>query len=903
MPPLQRTEKIFLSQLLEKDISSFPEGLDKAVDSESLSILLGEINTQTDALQLELLKTLSSQIDSFSSSFLSSQELQSTLTNVVNQLKSTENQVTNTHQTVSDTLQDYQSCLFASKRSELKKEALSTLYNIIKKITHIDSLVVKHSFSLAVTDYLEANKNLESIEKEWKGIHCYEWTRQKMQTTRRLLIDKLEEDIQMAIQYEDHPPAHSLRILKQLQIEGVTVRVCDIFSSMDKLELLPMELSSVKKHLFKHIFDPYFESVRSDLFTQTYDNGSVGTGGVLQIKRMGDDEDDHEQVKMDPLLMMNQVQSILAFLHQHLWEEADNVTFTTLFGNLILPDLVQRMISCGLAPAIPSSQEGLSQFGQVTQAVEAFENACIHQYKFQSLDSDTSTLSSFVHNIDQHYAKKRREKILLEARKVMLRRLYDAEMVEVKQQQGHLNHYQITQTPQLLAVLLTDTLTEAYRLLNSHPISAAKLTEGMQDALDMFRALMPSYHRSHYLTSPAHALIFRNDCHWLAYQLPLQDKLMNAFPDLEGHLAAAAEQLRALGNTWHEYAMMQQMNWIKTALDSMDGFMGVAETPKAQQECEKTFTRIIESIGRFASETRSVVDETLFLDMMGRTVDSLLDRLIRDIEDLHDIGAEESHIIARTLNSLAQLVGAFDLPGRDATDTFVAELVPSWEKFWLFKDILEMNMRDIMQAYRRDDLHMFEKSELVGLLCALFADSDLRTANINEIKTGQIHHLDPPSKEEEEEEEEEENLVNPNPRGLDYQLDENDLLDETETGWGDADQDLFSTESDVVPTIKEQEGQKRNTLLMNPDEMDMDDTSGWDDGDDDLFNQMDDITAAPVPSAGEKAPEKDVPERKKEQPTSSHLPSLDIEELGEEGGWEGWDDGEDDLFKEEDSLR
>jgi hypothetical protein len=559
----------------------------------------------------------------------------------------------------------------------------------------------------------------------------------------------------------------------------------------------------------------------------------------------------------------------------------------------MLPDLVQRMISCGLAPAIPSSQEGLSQFGQVTQAVESFENACIHQYKFQSSDSDASTLSAFVHNIDQHYAKKRREKILSEARKVMLRRLYDAEMVNVKQQQGHLNHYQITQTPQLLAVLLTDTLTEAHRLLNSHPISASKLTEGMQDALDMFRALMPSYHRSHYLTNPAHALIFRNDCHWLACQLP-QVK-MDAFPGLASHLASAAEQLQALGNTWHEYAMMQQTNWIKAQLDQMDGFMGVAETPKAQQECDKTFTRIIESIGKFASETRPVVDETLFLDMLGRTVDSLLDRLMHDIEDLHDIGAEESHIIARMLNSLAQLVGVFDLPGKDATDAFVAELVPSWEKFWLFKDILEMNMRDIMQAYRRDDLHMFEKSELVGLLCALFADSDLRTANITEIKTGQTHHLDQPPMASSPSKHD--SLVSSDPRGLDYRPDENDSLDETETGWGDADQDLFGAEIDVAP----QQPQKRNTLLMNPDEMDMDDTSGWDDGDDDLFNQMDVTTPAPVPSAGDKDSEKDVPEREKEQPTSTRLPSLDIEELGEQGGWEGWDDGdEDDLFKDDD---
>ncbi|KAL9549580.1 hypothetical protein MBANPS3_005146 [Mucor bainieri] len=752
MPPIRQLDDAFLSGLLDKHDTA---ELKTDVDAASLTAILQKLTSTSDALRQELFEQVHHNWSDFTGWYNTSQALHAQVLDLVQQASQTQQQTTQTQTQVDDTLAAYQHALAASHTNKRKIDTLEHMEQVLQIVEAIELELQQYSFLDAVQHLLQ----LTTVLKGWHHAadpRVMDMIHKRVEQLKQTLVSALQDGIHTAIKYNPG----SIRILETYYPSPSSssthqpVRIRDVFQSLFQLGLLPEELMAVQRAMFKSIFCFYFDSPHCTLQVDPVQVEGQGQGGVLQVipatttmDTEEDEDEDEDEGHVDPAVMLKHMEAILDFIYRYTLTTAgssNDKEMKRLLGNLFMPDLVDLMIRKSIAPAVPSTQYNLQDFGRVAQAVQQFEAHCRDAYGFQ-LDDETASLGSYVGNVDRHYATKRRNRILQEGRQVMMRRLYDTEMASVRDQDdGHTYHYQITQTPQILAVLVADTLAEGADLLQSHhPISASTLMDGIQDLLDMYRAIMPSFHRTQYLASAGNALVFRNDCHWLAHQLtntiarnPDTQQQQQQFPKLHAGLDTAAKRLRELGNAWHELTMMQRVQTIQTALDQLDGFSGMAENARFQHDCDRAMTQVIALVHSFASETRPVMDETLFLDMLGRIVDSVLARLISDMEALVDIGAQESHIIARTLNSLAQLVGAFDLPSKDATEGFVVELVPSWQKFWLLKDILEMNMRDIMEVFRRGDLHMFEKSELVGLLCSLFADTELREANIQEIKTG-----------------------------------------------------------------------------------------------------------------------------------------------------------------------
>ncbi|KAL7308388.1 ribosome biogenesis protein ytm1 [Mucor circinelloides] len=930
MPPIRQLDDAFLSSLLEEQ--DYAE-LKTNVDSESLRAILQKLNSTSDALRQELFEQVHNNFDDFSSWYNSSQALHAQVLDLVKQTSHTQQQTASTQAQVDETINKYQHALAESQKNKSKIDVLEQIEQVLQIVESIEAELKHYSYLDAVQHVLQ----LSAILKDWRNAdpRVVGMIHQRVEQLKQTLIASLQDGIHTAIKYNPG----SMRILETYQPSASSskqVHIRDVFQSLFQLGLLPEELMAVQRSTFKNIFSFYFEYTHCTLQMDPVQVEEQGKGGVLQV--IPAPSHDQDEGHVNPVSMLQHMGAILDFIYKYTFAPAgsdDDKDMKLLFGNLFMPDLIELMINKSIAPAVPSTKYNLAGFDHVTQAVHQFEMHCRDAYGFQL---DDTSLGSYVENIDRHYAKKRRNRILQEGRKVMLRRLYETEMTSVHEDDGHTYHYHTTQTPHILSVLVSDTLSEGADLLPSHPISASTLMDGIQDLLDMYRAIMPSFHRTQYLASAGNSLVFRNDCLWLANQLTSTIALKpeaKQFSTLKAGLDEAAQRLRELGNAWHELTMMQRVQMIQTVLDHLDGFSGMAENAKFQQDCDRAITQVIELVGSFATETRPVIDETLFLDMLGRIVDSILARLINDIEELVDIGAEESHIIARTLNSLAQLVNAFDLPGKDATEGFVTELVPSWQKFWLVKDILEMNMREIMESFRRGDLHMFEKSELVGLLCSLFADTELREANIQEIKTGASPRSYPRTAVAATQPQQ---TVSPASvpattftpsihQALVYTPD-NDEEALEESGWGDDDDMNLFEEQDNDNGLVNKHTVSQIALEPSPNlEYMEDDTTGvngdepgeaggWGDADQDIFDN-DALSISKEEGAGHgkygadhakmhsssaETTSRLIPSKSDtNSPTTAHLlsaPALDLDT--EEGdGWGGWnDDDDDELFKD-----
>lgn len=490
-----------------------------------------------------------------------------------------------------------------------------------------------------------------------------------------------------------------------------SVPFADIMQSLSQLGLLAATLADLTKRITRTLLPALLDRRRLSTHA-TSDHGRT----TLQLDAASEETD-------CPALLAS-LGTLLTFFAQHVFAEA-TPDDRRLFGNLLLPDTFEAVIHRALEPAVPATPAELPSFDATAVAASALEEQCV-QCGFWV--DEARPLTAYVADMDAHFGRKRRNKILSEGRQIMMRRLYATE------EEPALGR--ITQTPKVLVLLLQETLAEADSLVTTHPISAAQLVQVLHDLLDLYRALMPHFHRDHFLAEPAHGLCFRNDCYWLAHAI---QRLPNHPPALDRQ----AEQLRVLGESWYDVALTQQFDTLEHILRDTDRFIGITE-PRRHEQCDRALMRVVERIGAYAMDNRDVVEPSLYLDLTSQLVDRVLTRLIDDVEQLDDIGADDSHLIARSLNSLVQLVGVFDVPGQDATDAIVADLVDSWKKFWMLNTILESGLRDIMQHYRHGELWMFAQPELVKLVCALFADTELRAASIHEINSTRPPKRDAP---------------------------------------------------------------------------------------------------------------------------------------------------------------
>ncbi len=114
---------------------------------------------------------------------------------------------------------------------------------------------------------------------------------------------------------------------------------------------------------------------------------------------------------------------------------------------------------------------------------------------------------------------------------------------------------------------------------------------------------------------------------------------------------------------------------------------------------------------------------------LGELLSFCFDYFIKQIEDLTDITEKESRDLHQLLSKFKEF--SADFKTRDPET--ILDYIPSFRKFLLIVDILEMNMADIMSLFRQGRLSDFSSNELVNLIKALFADTPLRSKNLLEI--------------------------------------------------------------------------------------------------------------------------------------------------------------------------
>lgn len=195
--------------------------------------------------------------------------------------------------------------------------------------------------------------------------------------------------------------------------------------------------------------------------------------------------------------------------------------------------------------------------------------------------------------------------------------------------------------------------------------------------------------------------------------------------------------------TFAKRAYSSEMDSQRTILgDLLDGAQGFSNctVPPFKAECESAVEQTVHRLQEVHRQWQDVLPRSALLQSLGSLLAHVTGKMINEIEDLGDISEADSHQLKRLMDRVVGVTALFRQQqpegGGEAADmTFI--YCPNWFKFQYLAEILESNLADIKYLWNEAELSLeFEAEEVVELIEALFAESDLRRRAIAEIRRG-----------------------------------------------------------------------------------------------------------------------------------------------------------------------
>ncbi|KAI9816989.1 MAG: hypothetical protein M1826_001684 [Phylliscum demangeonii] len=255
--------------------------------------------------------------------------------------------------------------------------------------------------------------------------------------------------------------------------------------------------------------------------------------------------------------------------------------------------------------------------------------------------------------------------------------------------------------------------------------------------LAMYRASSPYYYAK---LEAGNALLY-NDSLWLAEQLAALDKVHLGTTAAKPLFDADLATLEVFGKVRFETEMETQRNTLRDFLRQTRGFVNCALEPYST-ECDNAVNAIVDHVRGLHGRWTDVLPTSSLLQSLGLLLSTVTSAIVVDIEDMSDISEVESQQLARLCSRISNLEDLFlpsgtttTIPGQAPDVPLTAVYSPHWLRFQFLVQILESSLADIKYFWNDGGLKLeFSAEEVVDLIEALFADSELRRRLIGEIR-------------------------------------------------------------------------------------------------------------------------------------------------------------------------
>lgn len=259
--------------------------------------------------------------------------------------------------------------------------------------------------------------------------------------------------------------------------------------------------------------------------------------------------------------------------------------------------------------------------------------------------------------------------------------------------------------------------------------------------LAMFRAIASTSYQSNFQPALSNMNIY-NDTLFIASKLAANsDDDSPKYRSLYSLVKSEVPVLEKFARQAYTSELSTHRTVILDLLDTAQGFVSCTRSPYAET-CETAISSTTDYIRSLYANWSRILSSSHLCQSIGSLANSMMRKIIEDIEDMEDISEPES----RKLVSLCEPVSAMQNLFLVETDqgvedeglvSTIALHCPSYLRFQYLQQMLESNLVEIRYLWTDAGLSLeFRPDEVVDLIKALFAESPQRKSTINAIRSG-----------------------------------------------------------------------------------------------------------------------------------------------------------------------
>ncbi|PKA50644.1 Centromere/kinetochore protein zw10 like [Apostasia shenzhenica] len=374
-------------------------------------------------------------------------------------------------------------------------------------------------------------------------------------------------------------------------------------------------------------------------------------------------------------------------------------------GIIVLEELCEdsvvllKLISSSTSQAVPEDAAKMAEFEDVIRLTCEFENN-LKAMNFLSFDDNKGErLSNFAHNVEVHFASKKKNEILAKARSILLQ----LNSLEATSDTCFL-HFGASEGPSKLS---SDLLFQPESCCVSTALS--QVLELVHETLTLAKQLNEVSQE---------AIIAHNDCYYLSHEIlglafeyradfPSCLKKVLVFADIAPNYYLMAENI-----------LQQQIQFVisnfKTVIDGADGFQNTHQ-PQNYNSAKFSIDLVVLTLEEIRVIWEPLMVRSTYKRSMCILLDTIFSRITRDLLLLDDMAAEETLQLQRLIHMALEVLSPYFQSVISAIDekekvtkngsiSLLDELIPSLSKFQRLADLFDMPLKSITASWESGEL-------------------------------------------------------------------------------------------------------------------------------------------------------------------------------------------------------
>lgn len=439
-----------------------------------------------------------------------------------------------------------------------------------------------------------------------------------------------------------------------------------------------------------------------------------------------------------------------------------------MIGDIICCEMEELMIAHRLSTSIPRIRSELEEYEEVIKKTKEFENQLAKMGYIQ--DGKMQKMSEYAENVNIHFVSQKSQEMLVEARSILMQPIHNTVAIatvdpvdSLKQilpidasnifddvpdelYKGEISLVSFIFPSCTISLSVQDFVFHLYRTLEecfsaASPSGAVQLFYVARNMVDLFCAVMPSYHRKTLSDLPRMAAVQYNNCMYLAHHLitlghQFHSKLP---PPLNSQTTTFIDQVplvRQLGEECFLTEIKKQSACILDFLKSFGGFSGVSHD-QHREVVRHLLQGALLHINKLSKVYLEVLPTPMHHKAVGELLETLVSEIIQLILSMEDIAADDATELHSILNVVMEKGSpSLLLTTEESASESVATYCKNWKKLKELAVVMNASLLKIVELWDSGKGQLareFSVSEVRGLIKALFKNTERRAAALSKI--------------------------------------------------------------------------------------------------------------------------------------------------------------------------